>query len=71
MSSIFLLIPLAIGMLALAAYVFVWAVRNGQFEDLDSPASRILFDDEALHPSSRRERVAPAAEPAATSDERR
>ncbi len=54
MSSVFLLIPLALGMLAVAGLMFVWAVRNQQFDDLDSPASRILFDDEALHSSSSR-----------------
>ena len=47
MSSIFLLIPLALLLLGLAIWAFVWAVRNEQFDDLDTPASRILFDDEA------------------------
>jgi len=46
MSSIFLLIPLALMLLGLAIWAFVWAVRNDQFEDLDTEASRILFDDE-------------------------
>lgn len=41
-----MLIPVALllGFLGLAA--FLWALRSGQFEDLDGAASRILFDDE-------------------------
>jgi len=62
MSSVFLLIPLALGMFAVAACMFVWAVRNHQFDDLDSPASRILFDDEALH-------AAPLQQAAASPDQ--
>ena len=47
MNSIFLLIPLGLGLLAIAVAAFVWAVRNEQFDDLDAAAARILFDDEA------------------------
>jgi len=41
------LIPAALflGLLGLAA--FLWALRSGQFEDLDGAAHRILFDEEA------------------------
>ena len=46
MTSIFLLVPLALVLLGIAIWAFVWAVRNGQFEDLDTEASRILFDDD-------------------------
>lgn len=46
MNSLLLLIPLAIalGLVGLAA--FLWALRSGQFEDLDGAANRILLDDE-------------------------
>ncbi len=39
------LIPIALllGLIGLAA--FLWALKSGQFEDLDGAASRILFDD--------------------------
>jgi len=45
MSGLLYLIPIALflGLLGLAA--FLWALRSGQFEDLDGAASRILFDD--------------------------
>jgi cbb3-type cytochrome oxidase maturation protein len=41
------LIPVALvlGLLGLAA--FLYALRSGQFEDLDGAAARILFDDES------------------------
>ena len=45
MSAMYLLIPLSIVLLAAAVWAFFWAVNHGQFEDLDSPAVRILDDD--------------------------
>ena len=46
MTNLLLLIPVALflGLLGLAA--FLWALRSGQFEDLDGAARRILNDDE-------------------------
>ncbi len=32
--------------IALGAIIFSWASKKGQFDDLDSPAHRILFDDD-------------------------
>ena len=46
MSVIYLLVPLALVIAAAAAVAFVWAVRAGQFDDLDTPAHRILYDDD-------------------------
>jgi cbb3-type cytochrome oxidase maturation protein len=46
MSILFALIPLAILLLVFAVWAFFWAVRTGQFDDLDTPAVRILLDDE-------------------------
>lgn len=46
MSGLAVLIPIALllGLLGLCA--FFWALRSGQFEDLDGAAMRILVDDE-------------------------
>ncbi len=46
MTSLLVLIPAALflGLLGLGA--FLWALRSGQFDDLDGAAERILFDDE-------------------------
>ncbi|WP_096086280.1 cbb3-type cytochrome oxidase assembly protein CcoS [Agaribacterium haliotis] len=46
MQSLFILIPLAIVIVAIAVGVFFWAVKSGQFDDLDTEGKRILFDDE-------------------------
>ena len=45
MSVIFVALPVALAIGALAVGAFVWAVRTGQFDDLDTPPQRILFDD--------------------------
>jgi cbb3-type cytochrome oxidase maturation protein len=44
MDAIFFLIPIAVGLGALFAILFVIAVKKGQFEDLDDPPQRILKD---------------------------
>ena len=46
MTGLAILIPIALllGLTGLAA--FFWAMRSGQFEDLDGAALRILIDDE-------------------------
>ena len=46
MDIIYVLIPLSILLISIAVLVFFWAVKGGQFDDLDSPAHRILFDDD-------------------------
>ena len=45
MSAIYFLIPIAVGLVGFAIWLFVWAVDNGQYDDLDGPAHSILFDD--------------------------
>lgn len=46
MSVLYLLIPLGLVLLGIAIWAFMWAVRSGQFEDLEGPAHRILMDDD-------------------------
>ena len=46
MNILFALIPLAMLLLAFAIWAFFWAVRSGQFDDLDTPAVQILLDDD-------------------------
>ena len=45
MSVLFVVLPLALLIVAAAAGAFVWASRGGQFDDLDTPAVRALHDD--------------------------
>jgi cbb3-type cytochrome oxidase maturation protein len=44
MSILVVLVPLSLVLLALAIWGFLWAVRSGQFDDMDSPSWRILVD---------------------------
>jgi cbb3-type cytochrome oxidase maturation protein len=46
MNIVYVLLPLAVAFAVAALIVFVRAVRAGQFDDLDTPAVRILHDDE-------------------------
>jgi cbb3-type cytochrome oxidase maturation protein len=46
MSILYMLIPIAVLLVAGAIWFFVWSVRTGQFEDLEGPAYRILMDDD-------------------------
>ena len=50
MTIIFVLIPLGLTLLAVAVLAFFWAVRNGQFDDMETPAWRILLDDDRKPP---------------------
>jgi cbb3-type cytochrome oxidase maturation protein len=51
METIFVLLPLALLIAAIAVGFFIWAARTGQFDDLDTPAVRILFDDDEPRPA--------------------
>jgi len=51
MTVLFVVLPLAVALSALAALAFVWATRSGQFDDLDTPAVRVLCDDEPAQSS--------------------
>lgn len=46
MNIIYILIPLALLLGLFFVASFIWATSKGQFDDLDTPATRILFDDE-------------------------
>ncbi len=46
MTILYLLIPLAVGLMGVAIAFFLWTVRTGQYDDLEGPAHRILMDDD-------------------------
>lgn len=48
MTSLVFLLPIALGMGLLGLATFFWALRRGQFSDLDGAAARILIDDEEV-----------------------
>lgn len=46
MTGLVVLIPVALGLGGLGLAAFFWALRRGQFDDLDGAAARILIDDD-------------------------
>ncbi len=46
MDIVYLLVPLSLVLVFLIAAVFWWALRCGQFDDMEGPAHRILMDDD-------------------------
>ncbi|WP_290705822.1 cbb3-type cytochrome oxidase assembly protein CcoS [Amphritea sp.] len=46
MNIMYLLIPIAIVFSGLAIWGFFWSVNSGQYDDLESPAHSILYDDD-------------------------
>ena len=50
MSVLFLLVPLAILLVATFVGAYVWSSRSGQFDDLTTPAMRVLHDEPTRAP---------------------
>jgi cbb3-type cytochrome oxidase maturation protein len=46
MISLYIVLPLAIVIAGAAVAAFVWTVRSGQLDDVDSPPRRVLFEDQ-------------------------
>ncbi|GGY63209.1 hypothetical protein GCM10011613_03580 [Cellvibrio zantedeschiae] len=46
MESLYFLVPCALIFIAIAVKVLFWAINNGQYDNLDTEAHRILFDNE-------------------------
>lgn len=52
MESLYFLIPCALIFIVIAVKVLFWAINAGQYDNLDTEAHRILFDDEKAKPAS-------------------
>lgn len=48
MEIVFVLLPVSILLAGIGLIAFLWCVKEGQYEDLDTPQLRILFDDDEL-----------------------
>jgi cbb3-type cytochrome oxidase maturation protein len=53
MSVLYLLIPIGLVILVLSIKMLFWAINNGQYDDLDMEAHRILFDDDPALPTKK------------------
>jgi cbb3-type cytochrome oxidase maturation protein len=47
-SVLFVLVPLALLLVAIFVGAYVWSSRSGQFDDLTTPAMRAVHDDEGV-----------------------
>ncbi|HRH82104.1 MAG TPA: cbb3-type cytochrome oxidase assembly protein CcoS [Thiobacillaceae bacterium] len=50
MEILYLLIPMSVALVAVIALALLWAVKSGQFEDMEGPAHRILMDEDDAVP---------------------
>ncbi len=48
MTVLYVLVPLALILAASAVAAFLWATKTGQLDDLETPAMRMLHDDDAV-----------------------
>ena len=46
MDILYIAIPMALGIAGFFVIAFLWSVSTGQLDDLETPAVRMLFDDE-------------------------
>lgn len=54
MESLYLLIPIALILVALGIKLLLWAIDDGQYDDLDKEAWRILADEDIVQPEDKR-----------------
>ena len=55
MEILYLLIPLSVALVFVIGVAFWWSLRNGQFDDLEGPAHRVLMDDDNVDREKRDE----------------
>ena len=67
MSMLYVLIPLALMLLAVAVWALIWAIRSGQFDDLESHGWSVVLDDDQRPPPDPEDR--PDGEEAAPDEE--
>lgn len=48
MEILFLLIPISLLIIGIIVWMFLWAIRSGQFDDLEGPAHQILMDKDNI-----------------------
>jgi cbb3-type cytochrome oxidase maturation protein len=60
------LIPLALILVTVIIWVFMWAIKSGQFDDLEGPAYQILQDDDRVKPEPKtleKQKIEPPTSP--------
>lgn len=57
MSVLFIMAPAALVLAGVAIAAFIWATRDGQFDDVDTPQHRVLFDDPPIPAATKPDRA--------------
>ena len=60
MSVVLVMLPIALLLAGIGVAAFIVAAKRGQFDDLDTPAIRAVFDDDDLNPQQRHDAGGPA-----------
>jgi cbb3-type cytochrome oxidase maturation protein len=55
MEILYILLPLSLLLAAIGFAGYFWSVRSGQLDDLDTPALRVLLDQEELDPNKKQQ----------------
>ena len=63
MEFVYIALPLALAIAIFALIAFIWAARSGQFDDLETPSRRVLFDDVPMKKAQPEEPAADGGEP--------
>lgn len=70
MEIVMFLVPVMLILVVMGIALFSWAVKNGQYDDLEGPAHRILYDDDKdMIPDEARQDKPAKAEPASDDQE--
>ena len=62
MDSLYFLIPLSLVLIGVAVAIFFWAVKSGQYDDLDSEGERILFEEDEFRAAKKQPVESPQPE---------
>ncbi len=57
MSVLYIVLPLALIVVGVAVFAYLWAAKRGQFDDLETPAMRALHDDTSMNKQDPKSRV--------------
>ena len=67
---LYVLIPLAVMLLAIAVWALLWAIKSGQFDDLESHGWSVVLDDDQKPPALMDDETPEAEEPESEEKER-
>jgi cbb3-type cytochrome oxidase maturation protein len=59
MDILYLLIPISLIFVAVIAWVFIWSVKSGQYDDMEGPAHEILMDNDSIQPAEEADKQNP------------